>query len=247
MSVPTPDLAPLPLETEMTEAEVLARLEPLADDRAVAHWRSRNPDSPLRPVGVGLTKLRKVARELGRDPELAATLWASEVYELRVIGLLIDDPRQLTRAQAERQVEQLQEGQLAHVFASCDATLAKAAIAAEVAEAWTASDDPVRRGCGFSLVYELSKSKKKSAPDESWFQERLARIDATWPNEGIDVRMAMASALMGMGKRSAALWPQALEIARAMGPIDFDPTGSCDPMDVTKHLDNDRVRTKLGV
>ena len=59
--------------------------------------------------------------------------------------------------------------------------------------------------------------------------------------------MAMATALMGMGKRSAALWPDALRIARDIGPIDFDPTGCCDPMDVSKHIDHPRVREKLGV
>ena len=108
----------------------------------------------------------------------------------------------------------------------------------------TAAGEPP--GC-YGLVYELSKSKKKSAPSDAWFANHIARIDATWRDEITCVRMSMGLALMGMGKRSAALWTDALRVARDIGPIDFDPTGACDPMDFAKHLDNPRVRTKLGV
>ncbi len=231
----------------MTESDVLALVTPLGTQRARDNWAQRYPDSPLKYVGVGLTQLRKVAKKVGRDAELAAALWKSDIYELKLIGLLVDDPKAITVEQAERQVEQLADGQLTHVFASCDATLAKSDIAVELAERWTVHDDPVRRSCGNTLAYELSKSSKKSAPDDDWFAQRIAHIDRTWRDEDTDVRMAMATALMGMGKRSAALWPEALRVAHAIGPIDFDPTGSCDPMDVSKHIDNERVRQKLGV
>jgi 3-methyladenine DNA glycosylase AlkD len=231
----------------MNASEVLLLVEAHRDARAVANWDKTNPESALRSVGVGLTKLRKLAKKVGRDAQLAAELWRSDVYELRVIALLIDDPKTLTLEQVERQVEQLEDGQLAHVFASCDATLAKSRLAVGIAEAWTRHDDPMRRDCGHGLVYELSKSKKKSAPDDAWFLERLAHIDSTWRDEGVDVQMGMATALMGVGKRSAVLWPEALRIARDIGPIDFDPTGRCPPMDFAKHIDNPRVREKLGV
>jgi len=227
--------------------EVLGLIEAQRDERGIAHWQQRYPDARLTSYGVGLSKLRKTAKKVGRDAALAAELWESPVYEARVLSLLIDDPKALTVAQAERQVDELGEGQLAHVFASCDATLAKSSIAADLAETWCGSASEIRRECGHTLVYELAKSKKKSAPSDAWFAERLAHIDATWAGEGTDVRMAMATALMGMGKRSKALWGDALRVARDIGPIDFDPTGSCDPMDVSKHIDHPRVREKLGV
>ena len=63
--------------------------------------------------------------DLGRDPKLAKQLWNSKVYEMKVLALLIDDPKAMTVEQAETQVEELQGGYLAHVFSSCDATLAK--------------------------------------------------------------------------------------------------------------------------
>ena len=52
---------------------------------------------------------------------------------------------------------------------------------------------------------------------------------------------------MGMGKRSKKTNAAALKVARKIGPIDFDPDGRCDPMDVSKHLTSDYVTKKLGI
>lgn len=231
----------------MTVDEVIAMIAEQGDERGVAHWEKRFPDSPLRAYGVGLTKLRKLAKKVGKDHELALKLWKSDVYEAKVVGLLMDEPKKITREQAEEQVEQLGDGQLAHVFSSCDASLAKTSFVQELADDWSQSDDPVRRSCAYGLIYELSKSKKKSAPSDEAFEAWLARIDATRDAAGVDELMAMGTALMGMGKRSARLWPEALRLAREISPIDWDATGACEPFDVVKHIDNDRVRKNLGV
>lgn len=231
----------------MTPDQVHALLAEHRDERGVRHWQARFPDSPLQAHGIGLTRLRKLAKGIGRDHALSAQLWTSPVYEARVIALLIDEPKRITREQAERQVEELQGGQLAHVFSSCDASLARVPFVVELAEDWMRSDDPVRQRCGYGLLYELSKSKKRSAPDEDWFSAWIAHIDAQRGGAGVDELMAMASALMGVGKRTARLHGEALRVARAIGPIDWDETGSCEPFDVVKHLDNDRLRSRLGL
>ena len=96
------------------------RLITLAE-RGIRHWNERcAKDSNLKSFGIGLTKLRKMARQIGRDHDLAAQLWKSDVYEARIIALLVDDPKMITRDQVEQQVEQLAGGHLAHVFSSCD-------------------------------------------------------------------------------------------------------------------------------
>lgn len=231
----------------MTPAQVHALLAENADERGIRHWSQRFPDSPMRSHGIGLTKLRKLAKSIGRNHELSQQLWTSDVYEARVLALLIDEPKRITREQAEAQVGQLEGGQLEHVFSSCDASLGRVPFVAELAEDWIRSGDPVRRRCGYGLVYELSKSKKKSAPSEDWFAGWVALIDETRHDEDVDGKMAMATALMGIGKRTAKLNAAALAVARDMGPLDWDPTGSCDPFDVVKHLDNERLREKLGI
>ncbi len=233
----------------MTVSEVLALLEAERDERGMSNWEKLGPSTAgMRSCGIGLTRLRKLAKRVGRNRELAQALWKTDVYDARVIALLIDDPARITRDQAEKQVEELAGGMLAHVFASCDATLAKTSFVVELADQWVRSNDPVRRDCGYGLLYEVSKLSGKKAPSEEFFHAHVERIADTIDGESDHVRLAMATALMGIGKRSAALNKAALKLARDVGPIKFtSASGACEPFDVAKHLTTDRLKEKLGI
>jgi len=233
----------------LTVTEVLALLDAERDERGMRNWeRLGSGAAGLRSYGIGLTRLRKLAKRIGRDRELASALWGTDVYDARVIALLVDDPARITREQAERQVEELAGGMLAHVFASCDATLAKTPFVVELADQWVRSVDPVRRDCGYGLLYEVSKFSGKKAPSEAFFLAHVERIAVTIGMESERVRLAMGTALMGIGKRSASLNEAALRVAREVGPIAFaSASGACEPFDVVKHLTTDRLREKLGV
>lgn len=232
----------------MTASEVLALLHAQRDERGISHWEKLGSRTAgMRSYGIGLTRLRKLAKQIGRNRELALALWSTDVYEARVIGLLIDDPAQITREQAEKQVEELTGGMLTHVFASCDATLAKTSFVVELADQWVRSDDPIRRGCGYGLLYETSKFSGKKAPSDAFFLGHVTRIANTIGAESESVRLAMGSALMGIGKRSAVLNEAALQVARDVGPIEFtSASGACEPFDVAKHLSTERLKDKLG-
>lgn len=232
----------------MNVSDVLRALEEQKNERGMQHWEKLGPGTAgMRSFGIGLTQLRKLAKQFGRDHELAEDLWATDVYDARVIALLIDEPKRITREQAERQVGQLSGGMLAHVFASCDATLAKSPFALELADDWVRSDDPVRRDCGYGLLYEASKWKGKKAPDEAYFLDHIERIDAAIDDEPESVRMSMGAALMGIGKRSKTLNTAALAVARRVGPIEFtSASGACDPFDVAKHLTAEPLQKKLA-
>lgn len=233
----------------MTVSEVLALLEAERDERGVKNWEKLGRGTAgLKSHGIGLTRLRKLAKQVGRNRDLSLALWRTDVYDARVIALLIDDPAHITRDQAERQVEELAGGMLAHVFASCDATLARTPFMVDLAEAWVRSDDPVRRDCGYGLLYEASKLTGKKAPSDDFFLAQVERIANTIDGEPENVRLAMGAALMGIGKRNAALNKAALKVARDVGPIAFtSASGTCEPFDVAKHLTSDRLKEKLGL
>jgi 3-methyladenine DNA glycosylase AlkD len=235
--------------TPMTVSEVLALLEAERDERGMSNWEKLGQGTGgMRSYGIGLTRLRKLAQRIGRNRELAQALWKTDVHEARVIALLIDDPARITREQAEKQVEELTGGMLAYVFASCDATLAKTSFVVELADEWVRSDDPVRRDCGYGLLYEASKFSGRKAPSEEFFLAHVGRIADRIGTESDKVRLSMGAALMGIGKRSAVLNEAALKVARDVGPIEFtSASGECEPFDVAKHLTTDRLKEKLGV
>src|SRR5438105_1083580 len=49
--------------------------------------------------GVSVGNIRKVAKRIGRDHELAAALWDLDWYEARMLAVFVDDPALVTPAQ----------------------------------------------------------------------------------------------------------------------------------------------------
>jgi 3-methyladenine DNA glycosylase AlkD len=232
----------------MTKADVLELLSEHRNERGIEHWNARFArESKLKSYGIGLTQLRKLAKQVGRDHKLAIQLWKSNYYDAKILGLLIDDPRQVTREQAEEQVQQLSGGMLSHVFSSCDATLAKTSFAFDLAQDWMNSKDPVRRRCAYGLLYELSKKQVKGM-DDNYLLQRIDFIRDHIHDEEMWVREAMSAALMGIGKRNRTLNQAAIAAAKAIGPVDVDygDDNSCEPLDVLKHLTSPYLTKKLG-
>lgn len=234
----------------MDKQEVLELLEQNQNERGIANWNKLSADKrgSMKSYGIGLTQLRKIAKKIGRDHDLAMQMWKVKNYDAKIIGLLIDEPKKLTKRQAEQQVEKLQGGYLAHVFSSCDATLAKSPLAFELASEWMEHEDPVRRRCAYGLFYELSKKKKVEGMTDDFLLERISDIEETIHDEEMWVRESMLTALMGIGKRSKLLNKAAIKAMRKIGPVDIDygEDNSCEPLDVLKHLTSPYIREKLG-
>jgi len=233
---------------KMKKAEVQQLLKENQNQRGVDNWNEMYPDSPYRSYGIGLTVLRKLAKQVGKDHALAQELWDSDCYDMKVIAVLIDDPKHITEAQMEKQVEDVDFGMMVHVYSACGAPVAKTPFIGEMALKWLKSKDSVRRRCAYGFVYELSKSTKKSAPDEDYFMGFINHIDNTYASENSSVHLAMGGALLGIGKRSVKLNQAALKVANKIGPIPVESGKTqCDPMDISKHLTSDYLKKKLGL
>ncbi|MEM7234970.1 MAG: DNA alkylation repair protein [Planctomycetota bacterium] len=225
----------------MKKTEVMALLKENQNERGIENWKKLEAKSSgnLKSFGIGLTQLRKMAKGIGRDHKLAGQLFKSNVYDAKILGLLVDEPKEMTREQVEDQVEDLSGGYLCHVFSSCGAPLAKAPFVVELATEWVKSKHATRRRCGWGLMYEISKMKTKKAPDDEFFLDLIGRVDKGMSKEkDMWVRESMNTALMGMGMRNKKLNKVAIKAAKSMGPtnIDYGDDNSCEPLDVLKHI-----------
>jgi 3-methyladenine DNA glycosylase AlkD len=233
----------------MKKSDFINLLKDNQNQRGIEHWAKMNNPSGLKSFGIGLTQLRKLAKKVGRNRELSLELWESDIYDAKTIALLIDDPKQITKQQAEKQVEELEAGMLSHVFSSCDATLAKSPLAFELANEWTQSNHEMRRRCGYGLLYELSKNKRNKALTDEYFLACIEDINSKIFDiaNSPSLNLAMGSALMGIGKRNKVLNQRAVEVATKVGPIDFNENGGqCEPMNILKHLQSDYLKKKFA-
>ncbi len=52
-------------------------------------------------LGVSVPDLRKLAKEVGQDHELALKLWQTGIAEARIVAAMVGDPKRLTKKQME--------------------------------------------------------------------------------------------------------------------------------------------------
>ena len=94
----------------------------------------------------------------------------------------------------------------------------------------------------------MLKSKKKNAPDDAFFLEKIKQINDDFNQEQNSVQVAMGGALMGMGKRNKALNEAAIKVAKRIGPIPIETgVSKCEPFDVVKHLTSDYLKKKFDL
>lgn len=232
----------------MNLTDILVLVTAHQNERGISQWSKMENTYGLKSFGLGLTQLRKLAKKIGRNHQLALECWQSDYYDLRVIGLLIDEPNKITVAQAETQVEELSAGMLNHVFSFCDATLAKSSIAYEMAVKWQSSDSLPRKKSAYGLFYELSKNKRNKRLTDQFFLSIISHINQTIDNEPKAVKLSMGTALMGIGKRNLKLNSAAIIVAERVGAIDFNEgSKKCDPFDILKHLTSDYLKHKFSI
>jgi 3-methyladenine DNA glycosylase AlkD len=84
----------------MPVAEVLAQLQSCARPEHLAEM-ARVGFNSHNTWGVDIDTLRKLAKPLKPDHDLAQGLWKSGIHEARILASMVDDPAQVSEAQLE--------------------------------------------------------------------------------------------------------------------------------------------------
>ena len=87
----------------MQYEEIIDHLKSLSRPEAVSGM-ARFRISTRNALGISVPTLRKLARGIGKDHNVAQQLWASGIHEGRILAPMIDDPKMVTEEQMERWV-----------------------------------------------------------------------------------------------------------------------------------------------
>jgi len=74
---------------------IIRILKSLSSKKSSEGMRRYGISSKAEILGVPKPKLRKLARELGVNHELAIMLWRTNVHEARILATMIADPQRL--------------------------------------------------------------------------------------------------------------------------------------------------------
>ena len=218
-----------------------AYLEENKDVRGIKIWKNAGIEG-LRSVGIGMTKLKAQAKQIGKNHQIALELWEEPIFESKALATLIDDPKVIDRKQIDRQVKDLNFWMLSHAY--CNYLLPKYPDVQALAEEWVKSKNDLERRCGFQLYYQIAKNDKK-LPD-SYFFPIVDRIEKEIQQEENLVKDAMNNALWSIGMRSKDLNLYCIKAAGSIGTVEVDyGQNSCEALNVSKHLTADRVQKKF--
>lgn len=195
--------------------EVLNRLRALADPKAVEGMARFGINVP-NALGVSAPKLRRLAKEIGRDHKLAAQLWQSGIHDARLLATLVDDPAKVTPRQMQRWVMDFDSWGLCD--AACGCLFDKTPYAWDKAAEWTRRDEEYVKRAGFVLMATLAVHDKE-APDAR-FEAFLPYLLLHATDERNFVKKAVNWALRQIGKRNCHLNKLAITTAGEMRRLD---------------------------
>jgi 3-methyladenine DNA glycosylase AlkD len=190
-------------------SSILRRLQSLGDPKAV-EGMARFGIKTRKVFGVSAPDLRKMAKELGKNHDLAQELWSVDVLETRGLAFLIDDPSEVTEKQMEQWVREFDN------WAVCDGCCAnlfdKTVFAWKKAVEWSQRKREFEKRAAFTLMAALAVHDKKAADKQ--FVSFLPIIKREAKDERNFVKKAINWALRQIGKRNLALNKKAIQTAK---------------------------------
>jgi 3-methyladenine DNA glycosylase AlkD len=219
--------------------DVVRALERMGD-RSRLEGMARFGIDTTRAVGVTVTELRRFARELGHDHELAAALWASGVHEARLLASLVDEPAMVSEAQMEAWVADLDSWDVCDGV--CGNLFDRTPFALDKAVEWSSRAPEFEKRAAFALMASAAVHRK-DLPDAA-FASLLPVIRAQAIDERNYVKKAVSWALRQIGKRSSGLNSQATRTAERIERID-SRAARWVARDALRELRSDAVQARL--
>ena len=193
-----------------------------------------------RRLGISVPDLRVMAKELGKDHELALELWKTGIAEARMVAALIDDPKKLTEAQMEDWVKDIDSWDVCDQV--CMNLFEKVPLAWQKIIDWSQREEEFVKRTAFSLMACLAWHDKK-AKDERF----IALLPVIIRNANDDrnfVRKAVNWALRNIGKRNSNLNRAALNAAREIQGLD-SKTARWIAADAIREMESGAVQRRL--
>lgn len=224
----------------MQYSEIIQKIKSLANSENVAGM-ARFGINTRNTYGVSIPVLRKMARETGKDHELALELWESGIHEARLLACLIDRPDMVTGEQMENWVQDFDSWDVCDVC--CGHLFDRTALAYQKAREWSEREEEFVKRAGFTLMAALSVHDKK-ASDEA-MSEFLPMIKREAVDERNFVKKAVNWALRQIGKRNLKLNEMAVKTAGEIKQID-SKSARWIAGDAIRELTGEKVQRKLA-
>jgi len=180
---------------------VLAVLREHASDETLAQMGPRYGIHAEESLGVPMAAMKRIARDLGRDHALAAELWATAIYEARIVAALVDEPELVTLEQMDRWCADFDNWALCDTV--CFSLFDRAPQAWSRLEPWARDGREFVRRASFALLWSLALHDTSAV--DAQFVAGLALVEQYAADQRPLVTKSMSMSLRAIGRRNPSL------------------------------------------
>ena len=219
---------------------ILDQLHALANTKSLPGMARFGIETSGGRLGISIPRLRKIAKESGKDHKLALALWDTAIPEARILATMVDDPAQVTNAQMNDWVRDLNSWDICDQ--ACSNLFDKTPFAWEKISEWAADESEFVRRAGYVMIACLAVHDK-SAPDQA-FTAVFPIITAGATDPRNFVKKAVNWAVRGIGKRSLPLNKAAITLSEEILAIN-DSTARWIARDALRELTGEKIQARL--
>ncbi|OGM11246.1 DNA alkylation repair protein, partial [Candidatus Woesebacteria bacterium RBG_16_39_8b] len=165
--------------------------------------------NPKNTYGISIPNLRKIAKEIGNNHDMAQKLWASGYHEAKILASMIDEADKVTEKQMDAWVSDFDSWDVCDQVCSL---FEKTPYAFEKVVEWSKKNEEFVKRAGFALMATIAWHDK-DAPD-SKFVKFFPHIKKGSTDERNYVKKAVNWALRNIGKRNKTLNKRAIQVAK---------------------------------
>jgi 3-methyladenine DNA glycosylase AlkD len=230
-------------------------MAPMPDPRVASAlaWLKKNSSKSVRDgmlryaipnhdaLGVKMSDIQRLAKQLGRDHALAQELWKTGVYEARMLCAYIDEVEKVTPAQMDRQARDFDNWAVCDTL--CFALWVRSPHAMAKIRKWATSREEFVKRAAFALL--ASAALKARELDDAELIKTLPLIEKAALDERNFVKKGVNWALRGVGRRSRKLNKASIALAKKLAAKD-EPAPRWVGKDALRELTGPIVQKRLG-
>ncbi|MHA1917333.1 MAG: DNA alkylation repair protein [Candidatus Ranarchaeia archaeon] len=218
---------------------VISRLKKYANPKAVEGMR-RFGIKAGEVLGVSIPNIRKIAKEIGVDHELAVKLWSSSCREYRILSCMIDDAKLVSELQLERMVSDFDSWE---VCDQCCTNLLKDLDSPhQRAIKWSKKEEEFAKRAGYALMAVLAVHDKKSS--DNVFEGFFKDIIRGSTDERNFVKKAVNWAIRQIGKKNMSLNQKCIKLSEELLELD-SKSAKWIAKDAIKELTDEKILKRI--
>lgn len=219
--------------------DILRRMASLGSARGIAMMKHFGITG-VKGFGLSAPKLHRLAKEIGRDHELAEELWRTGIHDAHCLAALVDEPSRVTEEQMERWARDFNSWDV--VDACCRYLFLYTPFAWKKTGEWSRRKEEFVKRAAFSQMAYLAQHDKQAS--DSRFVSLLPILRREAGDERNFVRKAVNWALRQIGKRNLALNRRAIATAKRIRALD-SRAARWIAADALRELQSDPVQRRI--